>query len=206
LLFASLVVSSGCRNVLDVGCGQNSFLSSLREIGVRTTGIDADPKTIEQAERLNLHDAYICGNIFDVRIDKDFDAVVCSHVIEHFTREDGLQLLIWLEKISRKLLYIETPVGFLAQGAIDRNVYQRHLSGWYPADFRARGYRVYGSGIRFLRGNVGKARFLPESITRTIERLGQNIIFRAPSIAHALSAIRYLDTEGNLNPHFTESL
>jgi 2-polyprenyl-3-methyl-5-hydroxy-6-metoxy-1,4-benzoquinol methylase len=68
--------------VLDVGCGNGSFLWQMRSLGWEVCGIEPDPKAVELARAAG----------FDVRPgllpqislpDAHFDAVVLSHVIEH---------------------------------------------------------------------------------------------------------------------------
>jgi len=49
---------------------------------------------------------------------------------------------------------------------------------------------VYGSGIKGLRGSVGKAILFPEAVTRTIERIVSPLVFRMPSISGTISAIK----------------
>ena len=123
--------------------------------------------------------------------------VVLSHVLAHFPRDDALKVLQRGEKIASRLIYIETPFGFLEQVAHDGNTLQRHLSGWYPHDFYARGYSIFGSGHRLLRGPFGKPLF-PENLTRTIELSTQRARFRRPYGSHSISAFRLVDEFGNV--------
>lgn len=193
-----LILDLGLRSALDVGCGGGSLLTDLRRYGLHSTGIDASMAAIEASRSANAHDDYVVGDFLSFDFDCKFDVVVLSHVIEHFPREMGETILRRLEALSGCLVYVETPNGFLEQTDFDGNPYQRHLSGWFPHDFRARGYTVYGHGVRGLTGPVGRPRFLPRTATVAIQRMCQRIVFRRPWAASTIAAIRYLDGDGNL--------
>ena len=191
-----LVLDHGLKTGLDIGCGETSILTSLRCDDFRSTGIDVFQGMIESAEKRNLHDEYIHGDFRKVQLDYKFDVVVLSHLIEHFTKEDGFAVLDRVEALADCLVYIETPRGFREQPALDGNEFQKHLSGWLPDDFRSRGYTVYGSGLRGLRGVAGVSRIFPEMITRLLERIFQRFVFRQPNLAGTISAILIFDKDG----------
>ena len=188
----------GLDSGLDIGCGEGSLLTSLRSAKFKTTGIDIDARSIERAKVNDQHDDYILGDFMDVSLDKTFDVVVLSHVIEHFDRDTGWRVLQRLEQLSRHLVYVETPNGFMEQTDYDGNPFQRHLSGWFPHDFATRGYTVFGSGPLWLRRPMGSPRPLPEFLCRNLPRLLQWFYFRRPHLAGTISAIRFKDVAGNL--------
>jgi hypothetical protein len=134
-LVQRLIVEQGLRSGLDIGCGSSSLLSPLRNKHFQSTALDADHETIEVCRRLNLHDYFICGEFLETDFDGQYDVVVLSHVIEHFSRELGAAVLGKVESIASRLVYVETPNGFLEQAASEGNAFQRHLSGWFPHDF-----------------------------------------------------------------------
>jgi 2-polyprenyl-3-methyl-5-hydroxy-6-metoxy-1,4-benzoquinol methylase len=69
--------------LLDVGCGDGTFLSRMRNFGWSVNGVDFDKKAIENAKllyNLELHH----GNLESARFPgNSFDAITLSHVIEH---------------------------------------------------------------------------------------------------------------------------
>ncbi len=196
--FQKLVLQSNATTGLDIGCGEHSLLSPLRSRCFRTTGVDASPERIENAKEHDLHDEYICGSITELPLDRPFDVVVLSHVIEHLEREEGQRLLGAVEAMNPKLVLVETPNGFLEQPVHRDDPYQRHLSGWFPHDFEGRGYTVFGSGVRWLCGPKGEARCLPEVLVRFINRSLQRYYFRRPRSAFIVTAIRFVDEDDNL--------
>jgi SAM-dependent methyltransferase len=193
-----IILNEGLKTGLDIGCGDFSCLTALRAFGFRSTGVDAWAETIEACRKRNVHDAYLVGNFLEMEFPEEFDVVVLSHVIEHLDRDTGWLALRKLERIAKRLVYVETPRGFLEQPAMRGNPWQRHLSGWFPHDFESRGYNVYGAGPGFLFGPMGRSRCLPSPVARQLSRLLQFYYFRHPSSAHSIAAIRYVDAEGNL--------
>ena len=193
-----LIIEKGLTSGLDVGCGQGSLLSSVRNENFCSVGIDVHHASVERSKANQVHDEYVVGDFLSHDFERQFDVVVLSHVIEHFTRDAGIEMLRKAEHLARRLVYAETPHGFLEQKAHADNVAQRHLSGWFAHDFEARGYTVFGSGHRWLRGSEGRATLLPEGVTRLIERGTQRFRFRRPYGAHANAAIRYIDEAGDV--------
>lgn len=197
-LLQALIVGSGLRSGLDIGCGESSPLSGLRLLGFRSTGLDVSLARLEVSRRRDLHDEYVLGDIRERTFEHRFDVVVLSSVIEHLSREDGMDLLRRVESLGSRIVYVETPNGFREQADLDGDPAQRHFSGWYSHDFEGRGYTVLGSGIRGLRGVAGRARIFPESMVRLIERSLQWFVFRRPQRAGTLAAILCRDERGNL--------
>lgn len=103
-----------------------------------------------------------------------------------------------VQGMAQRMLYVETPCGFLEQPAAGGNLHQRHWSGWFPHDFESRGYTVFGMGVRGLKGVQGGSRLLPEPMVRGLERGLAWLTFRRPSLAFCVAAIRYVDEHGVL--------
>ena len=195
----SLILRLNLKTGLDIGCGEGSPLTSLRGPAFRSTGIDIDAKSIERAKCKRLHDDYILGDFRTIDFKQAFDVVVLSHVIEHFDRDAGWQVLQRLEQLSRCLIYVETPNGFLEQTSYDDNPFQRHLSGWFPHDLQARGYTVYGSSPKWLTIPLQeRGRLIPEVMRRTLARGLQWYYFKRPIRAGIIAGIRFRDAAGNL--------
>lgn len=193
-----LILRHGLKTGLDIGCGEGSPLTALRGLGFKSTGIDIDAKSIEQARAKDVHDEYMLGDFMTMDLQATFDVIVLSHVIEHFDRDTGWRVLQRLEQLGARLLYVETPNGFIEQTDYDGNPFQRHLSGWFPHDFESRGYTVYGSGPKWLCVPMGNKRLIPSSLRHFISRLLQWHYFRRPSKAGTIAGFRVLDRAGNL--------
>ncbi|MDD4953869.1 MAG: methyltransferase domain-containing protein [Candidatus Omnitrophica bacterium] len=85
------------RRVLDIGAGHGEMVKILRGKGYAVEGMDINPNELVQE-----------GN-FTKLPDKEYDTVVCSHIIEHMTDEE---LALGFSEIKRVLigkLIIATP-------------------------------------------------------------------------------------------------
>lgn len=77
--------------LLDVGCGNGSFLARAVEMGWKVNGLDPDPAAVAVCARQNLH--VVQGTLRDAPAGwaGQFDVVTMSHSIEHVT-DPGLEL------------------------------------------------------------------------------------------------------------------
>lgn len=80
--------------LLDIGCGDGKFLSFARAVGWQTVGIEIDKSAAAIARSTGLK--IIDGSytkLADIR--EFFDAIVCSHVVEHVYDVQELIRLAW---------------------------------------------------------------------------------------------------------------
>jgi SAM-dependent methyltransferase len=146
-----------CKSLLDVGCGRG-IIGALCRIyrGLdRLVGVDGFEPYLEFNQKAGFYDHTILRDLNDTPLPFDtqeFEAVTCIEVIEHLERSAGQKLLDELERIGSRVI-VTTPNIRFQQREYDGNIFQKHLSGWNPSDFRARGYSVYGAGSL----NVGYA-------------------------------------------------
>jgi 2-polyprenyl-3-methyl-5-hydroxy-6-metoxy-1,4-benzoquinol methylase len=97
--------------VLDVGCGDGGFLHRMQRLGWSSTGVDFDPKAIENAHArygstLTLLNTDLSHAHFP---DDFFDVVTMSHVIEHVP--DPVALLVEARRVLKSggRLVVTTP-------------------------------------------------------------------------------------------------
>jgi SAM-dependent methyltransferase len=68
--------------ILDVGCGNGSFLRAAEELGYSGWGLEPDPLAVEVARSAGFN--VICGTLPGSSFEGgSFEHVTCSHVIEH---------------------------------------------------------------------------------------------------------------------------
>lgn len=144
---------SGCRTVLDVGCGETSPVRFLDfDYAV---GIEGHAPSAALAMRNHTHDEVLECDVRDLKhafSDDSFDCCVALDLIEHLSKDDGLRLVMELERIASRRVLIFTPNGFLPQHDTGNNL-QEHLSGWTVEEMRQLGYQVRGMyGLKTLRG------------------------------------------------------
>jgi 2-polyprenyl-3-methyl-5-hydroxy-6-metoxy-1,4-benzoquinol methylase len=81
--------------ILDAGCGNGGFVYFLLSQGYnQTVGVDISREQIEEAKRLGIHNA-LCADLLDFLEEKKkiYDAIFARDVIEHFTKDELLELL-----------------------------------------------------------------------------------------------------------------
>ena len=101
LLLASIQWLAGMENgtLLDVGCGDGTFLKRMRDLGWSVRGIDPDRQAVQRA-RENFALDVVAARLEEHRFRDDFfDAVVVSHVIEHV--HDPVSLLTECRRILK---------------------------------------------------------------------------------------------------------
>lgn len=98
----------GGGTLLDVGCGDGSFLALARTCGWAVTGLDPDPKAVANAARrgLTVHEGGI--EVFAGQTAL-FDVITLNHVIEHVYEPD--QVLAACHALLKPggQLWLETP-------------------------------------------------------------------------------------------------
>jgi SAM-dependent methyltransferase len=72
---------------LDIGCGVGRWSLRLSALGMQVTGIDLSPFMIERATRRS-HEAglaatFLTGDIRSLRVEKQFDLILCVTVLQH---------------------------------------------------------------------------------------------------------------------------
>lgn len=137
------------QTILDVGCGNGTFMYVFnKDRKFKVTGIDIFEEDLKKAEKLNIYNKLVKGDVTKLKFgNKSFDIVISNHVIEHLTKNDGQKFLNKLEKVAKRKVIVITPLGFRKQEGYSGNVFQEHKSGWYPKDFIKRGYSVIGQGL-----------------------------------------------------------
>ena len=135
-------------SVIECGVGDGRKLTKIN-CPVRI-GIDAFPACLERTMKSDPYIIPICYDL-SLGLDKLFlensvDAICFFDVIEHFPKEDAIDLLSQAETIAKKSIVLFIPVGSHPQEKDDRGMgndyYQTHRSTWYPEDIEKLGYNV----------------------------------------------------------------
>jgi len=186
---------SGCRSVLDIGCGADSPLTAFGF--EHLVGYEGYEPSLQAAARKRTHDELILGRVEE--LDRRFgvgqvDACVALDIIEHLPKPEGWEMLRAMERIAARTCVILTPNGFLPQGHSEVADLQEHFSGWLPSEMRQQGYAVAGVlGPKCLRGEYHKLQYRPEWFWGSISLLTQISFTRwFPSQAAAILCVKRL--------------
>jgi len=197
---------SGCSTVLDLGCGPNSPISRIRNLG-RTVGVEPFKPYFDIATRNQTHSELVLSTIAELDFaDDSFDAVILIDVIEHMDYSDGLLTLEMAERWARQKVIVNSPNGFVPQKSLDGNPLQEHKSGWSYEKMRHLGFRSVGlSGPKMLRHEVESItmgndlltsiRFRPRLLWFIIAAILQPLTYRIPSIAFSLMSVKLINNQ-----------
>ena len=116
--------------------------------------------------------------------DKSVDFLLCSEVIEHLEKKDGEGLLKEIDRVCRGRAIFTTPNMYFH--TIPGEHEDDHRSLWTANDFRERGYKVYGLGL--------KTTLLPDdrfvNIKRALYYLATPISYLIPEIGGVLVCVK----------------
>jgi hypothetical protein len=161
--------------LLDIGCGADSLVRYNNNI--YKVGFDGNKKVLQRAQNLRTHDEYLMGDfsqIDKIFLHKKFDFIIAIDFIEHLKKEDGLNLLKFMEKKAKVGCLIFTPNGFLYQPSVIKGDLMEHLSGWEANDFLKKGYKVYGgTGFKFIRKEFYEIKFRPKFLWAVLSYFSQ---------------------------------
>ncbi|HAH20839.1 MAG: hypothetical protein A2Y00_03095 [Omnitrophica WOR_2 bacterium GWF2_43_52] len=114
LNYQDLIGSSDTQNILDIGCGMGHFLYYLKKRGYKNfLGVDIGREQIEHCRVKVTNNVKRVENIFGFLNERknSYDLIVLNDVLEHFNRDDTINLLQQIVCSLKKggRLLIKTP-------------------------------------------------------------------------------------------------
>lgn len=139
------------KTVLDLGCGRGlngCLLHSSRDLtGTTLIGLEINDDYIKSCQEHKIYDKILKHELPTIPLkDKSVDLILCIEVIEHLTHDEGVKLLDEIDRVGKGRVIITTPNMFFY--TIEGRDEDEHKSLWKIQDFRSRGYKVYGMGIK----------------------------------------------------------
>lgn len=148
--------------VLDVGIGFGKYGFLAREYAdvwfgrlkkeewkTRIVGIEIFEPYIQELQRM-IYSEIVIGNALEVlRLAGKYDVIICGDVLEHFHKEQGLELLQLMKEKGKKVCVI-TPVHMTGQGSEFGNIYETHLGQWSEEELKQYGAVQKRNGAYFL--------------------------------------------------------
>jgi 2-polyprenyl-3-methyl-5-hydroxy-6-metoxy-1,4-benzoquinol methylase len=162
--------------LLDIGCGDGTFLSRMRDLGWTVTGVEPDPVAAYQVrERYGID--VKPGTLADANFSAEsFNAITLSHVIEHVY--DPVALIVECARLltSSGTLVIVTPNVNSLGHRVFRNTWfaldpPRHLHLFSPETLQACLQKSEGLTVKVLRTSPRMAHWIWKT-SETIRRHG----------------------------------
>jgi len=182
-----------CNSVLDVGCGSNSPLRNISKVDY-CVGVDIFEPWINKSENDKIHHKYYQLDVLQldsVFTEKSFDCVVALDLLEHFTKEEGNNLIKSVERIAKKRVVIFTTNGYIPQQESDNNPWNVHKSGRTASEMKKKGYQIIGiNGLKILKGGYGLLKFKPKFIWFIVTRITQFFVRNHPKRAFQLLCVK----------------
>jgi len=145
---ARSMAAAGPMSILDVGCGNATFLSLLKVQGFKVAGVDTSGAAADIAARaygVNVH----VGRVEDLDLPEGtYDVVTMFHVIEHL-REPRSSLSMVRRLLKREgRLIVQVP----NTGGLQRRIFG---AGWYGLDVPRHVINYSVTGLCRLLGECG---------------------------------------------------
>ncbi len=94
--------------LLDIGCGGGKFLKFAKELGWEVVGLELDENAVKVARSIGLN--VIHGSFSELgQLNKQFDVIICSHVLEHVYKPTLLIELALSSLAQNGELWIQWP-------------------------------------------------------------------------------------------------
>lgn len=137
--------------VLDVGCGRGlngSLIRATRDwSGAKLIGMDINKGCLDFCRHFNIYDKLVQARLPKLPFkDKSIDFLICTEVIEHLTKKEGITLLTEIDRVCKERAIISTPNLFF--DTLHGKKEDEHKSTWSTKDFTSLGYKAHGLGLR----------------------------------------------------------
>jgi hypothetical protein len=149
---AQQLIRSRPKRVLDLGMGFGGNAAVVRQwldLGVQpwqTFLVGVEAWANYRNPLWDLYNLVVLDNIerFGSRCRDQFDCVLLTEVIEHFSLAEGKEVIrLFQQCVARDgLLLVSTPAAFIEQGACYGNPYECHRSLWTVDDFAQLGFET----------------------------------------------------------------
>jgi hypothetical protein len=177
--------------ILDVGAGFGRWGFLLRchlGFGKSLTAHRPQRLTIDAIESFAGNTSPIYECVYDQTFQDDaasvlpglgrYDVIICSHVIEHFEKAQGLKFLDEMVMHATKAVIIGLPFGECPQEEYDGNSFEVHRSTWVAGDFdKYHGFiKRYGQNGLVIIPRSEEARWHTRMMANPLRRLAFKVI------------------------------
>jgi len=197
-----------CQTVLDLGCGPSSPIQFCQHIKY-SIGVEAFKPYLTVSKKKKIHNKYLNKKIENLNFEENsFDAVILIEVLEHLSKKQGRSILKKAAKWAKKKVVLSTPNGYFQMGDVDKNPWQKHLSGWTTEELSNLGFKCHGlAGAKIFykkENNIESLvndqkhspifyeniRFKPQRFFYFINALVQIVTYYFPKVSFGLLAVK----------------
>jgi len=97
------------KNILEIGVGAGQTIYWLTKMGYNVTGIEPDIRNVELINNKIGKNKVMHNSIENISLDKKYEFIWMSHVLEHLTNPDSFLRMIQNNLIDNGILFIEVP-------------------------------------------------------------------------------------------------
>jgi len=176
--------------ILDIGVGFGiwGYLMYMLRKPKLLIGIDIDLNYLLTLRKHNIYDCLIRASASTLPFkERVFDYVLSIEVIEHLNKVSGEKMIIELERVCKRKIVVTTPNGYLEQHPYIATESEIHRSGWSAQEFKQKGYKVHGIGLRgtsFLRSRRSL------TLYGMLNHLSVPLTFLFPEVSEYLFAVK----------------
>ena len=127
---------------VDLGCGPGAHGEIIKPHVGYLIGVDHNYSRLNVALEFSGYDKVVCSDILGYELPPETEAIFMFEVIEHLTKEDGLNLLKRIGYVP--FILLSTPAIFFKAGWMDG-----HVSLWTPEEFANLGFKTKLIGYDF---------------------------------------------------------
>ena len=134
----ALSAVSDCRNLMEIGCGEGSFIRSAMQKGIQAQGIEINPEGVRIAQEKGLAVELLDLKDAALQYSGHFDAVCSFQVLEHVPNPG--EFLSWqlqmLRPNGKLIACVPNEDSFLRHYFEPLDYPPHHMSHWTEATFR----------------------------------------------------------------------
>ena len=201
-------LGNGIKTFLDVGCGKGLVTRFITRSGkYLTVGAEIFGPDLREARKHQSHHVFVQCDARNLPFKRDsFDVVLCSEMLEHVDKLEGVKLIQDLEDIARRKVLLSTPAGLLPTDPEtnrtheeENNPYQEHRAGWSAAELKAMGYRVYAPFFihKIDKYLTGRKRTWAWLLNIIVQSAVAPLVWISPRFGGHLFCVKELDKPGN---------
>lgn len=178
------------KKALDCGCGRGywGYLMRSGRGGDQAyiVGLDITKEYLDFCKKYRIYDDVVLSNVAKLPFrNQVFDVTIAVDMIEHLPKTEGQDFLIQLDSVTKERIIVTTPNGHWPQ--TQRIAGEVHRSEWHITDFKERGYRMHGLGLKGF-----DPHHVPHTISLLMRFIFTPLTYFLPTLGEFILAVKDL--------------